>query len=423
MAGLKLPKFKAMSIEQEVFTFLNPKFVYIPLISGNDTNLTVLTKKGEYVKKGEIIAKRKGNFRIPIHSSVSGKVIDFVEKTYLTGEKVKCVVIENDFKEQVEKEYEPKKLISTYTKEEFLTLLQENGVIGMGGAGFPTYVKYDCKEKINTLIVNAVECEPYVTADYMVIQKYCESILEAVDAILEINGIDEAMIAIKKTNTELKEIFDRYIGTYLKVKIVLVPDIYPMGWERTLVRQVKHVEYRTLPIEKGIVVNNISTIYAIYEALKYNKPVMERFVTFSGDGLKNPRNVFLKVGTSAFEVLEKLEINAREYTIVAGGPMMGDAILDEELVITPNLNCVLVLKKGIENVETTCLRCGKCVEVCPAKMSPVLIHDHLSDKEYLSSLHPEKCVECGLCSYVCPAKIHIRESVREAKKILRERVK
>lgn len=423
MAGLKLPKFKTMSIEHEVFTYLQPKFVYIPLISGNDTNLTVLTKKGEYVKKGEIIAKRKGNFRIPIHSSVSGRVIDFVEKTYLTGEKVKCIVIENDFKEQVEKEYEPKKLISTYTKEEFLTLLHDNGVIGMGGAGFPTYVKYESKDKINTLIVNAVECEPYITADHAVIEKYCESILEAIDAILEINGIDEAIIAIKKTNVELKSIFDRYIGTYLKVKIALVPDIYPMGWERTLVWQVKHVEYRTLPLEKGIVINNISTIYAVYEALKYNKPVIERIVTFSGDGLKNPRNVLLKVGTSAFEVLEKLELDAKEYMVVAGGPMMGDIILDEDLVITPNLNCVLVLKKGIEDIETTCLRCGKCVEVCPAKMSPVLIRDHLKDKEYLSLLHPEKCVECGLCSYICPAKIRVREFVREAKKIVKERVK
>ena len=196
-----------------------------------------------------------------------------------------------------------------------------------------------------------------------------------------------------------------------------------MGWERTLVRQVKHVEYRTLPIERGIVVNNISTIYAIYEALKYNKPVMERFVTFTGDGLKNPRNVLLKVGTSAFEVLEKLEIDAREYIVVAGGPMMGDAILDEELVITPNLNCVLVLKKGLEDIETTCLRCGKCVEVCPAKISPVMIRDHLKDPGYLSRLQPLKCVECGLCSYICPAKIRVRESVREAKKIVKERAK
>ena len=179
---------KKMNTEIKVFN--KPKFVYIPLISGNDTNITVLVNKGEYVYKGSIIGKRKGDFRIPIHSSVSGIVVDFEEKTCLNGTLVKCVVIENDFKEKILPREEVK---TKYTKEEFIECLKENGIVGMGGSGFPTYIKYDVK-KIKTLIVNGVECEPYLRSDYVLAYNKCEEILEAIDTILEINNIDEEKI-------------------------------------------------------------------------------------------------------------------------------------------------------------------------------------------------------------------------------------
>ena len=197
---VKIDKHKLTN--DKLLVYNKPKKVYIPLISGNDTNITILVKKGEYVYKGSIIGKRKGDFRIPIHSSVSGTVLDFEEKTCFNGEKVKCVVIENDFKEKIEQKLSVKRSINKYTKEEFLNLLMENGIVGLGGAGFPTYVKYEPKN-INTLIVNAVECEPYITSDHILAKQKCEEILEAIDAILEINKIKEAIIAIKKENVEL----------------------------------------------------------------------------------------------------------------------------------------------------------------------------------------------------------------------------
>lgn len=388
-----------------------PKYVYVPLISGNDSDITILVKKGEYVSKGSIIGKRKGNFRIPLHSSVSGTVIDFEEHTAFNNQKVKCVVIENDFKEKISDK--PKKQ-SRYSKSEFVELLRENGIVGMGGSGFPTYVKYDTDKKIKTLIINAVECEPYITADYALITSKCEEILEAIDTIMEINDIDEAIIAVKKNNLKLKELFNNFIGTYLKIKICLVPNNYPMGWERTLVKEVKNVEYKNLPIEQGIIVNNISTIYAIYETLKFGKPLIERIVTFTGEGLQRPQNVLVKVGTSVKEIVESLGIK-KECTLVAGGPMMGINIVSDDLVISPNMNCVLLLPKYEEAEEIPCLRCGKCVEVCPAKLSPVMIMDNHRDKEKLTPLRPLDCVECGLCSYICPSKILVREFVKKAK--------
>ena len=404
--------------DEELFVYNKPKKVYIPLISGNDTNITILVNKGEYVYKGSIIAKRKGDFRIPIHASVSGTVLDFEERTCYNGEKVKCVVIENDFKEKIEQKLSVKKTINKYSKEEFLELIKENGIIGMGGAGFPTYVKYEAKN-INTLIVNAVECEPYIMADYALAKAKCEEILETIDAILEINKISEAIIAIKKENIALKQIFDSFIGTYLKIKIKLVPNVYPMGWEKKLVKQVTGKDYDKLPSEVGIIVNNISTVYAIYEALKYGKPLIERIVTFSGEGLEKPHNVLVKMGTPVKEILNELKIKD-DSVIIAGGPMMGIKV--EDLVVSPNLNCVLALNNDL-SIATPCIECGKCVSVCPVKLSPVLImktkYKQEKDIKKFQSLHPEKCIGCGLCSYICPAKLFVRERVKEAKNIVR----
>ena len=413
---VKIDKHRLTQDKLKVYN--KPKKVYIPLISGNDTDITILVNKGEYVYKGTIIGKRKGDFRIPIHSSVSGKVLDFEERICYNGQRVKCVVIENDFKEQIEQKLSVKRSINKYTKEEFINLLRENGVVGLGGAGFPTYVKYEPK-KINTLIVNAVECEPYITADDNLARQKCEEILETIDAILEINKIKEAIIAIKKENVQLKQIFDNFIGTYLKIKIKLVPNIYPMGWERKLIKEVTNKEYDKYPIEQKIVVNNISTIYAIYEVLKYNKPLIERVVTFSGENLEECTNVLVKIGTPVKEILEQLKIKG-EGIIVAGGPMMGKKV--DDLVVSPNLNCVLSLKNN-KDIHTSCLNCGKCVLVCPVKLVPVAIMKTKCKKDNsikkIIKLHPEKCIECGLCSYICPAKLNVRERVKDAKKLIR----
>ena len=420
ITGEKIPNKKSMSIKSKIGVYNKMKYVYIPLISGNDTNITVAVKKGDYVYKGTIIGKRKGNLRIPIHSSISGTVIDYEEKYISNGKKVKCVVIENDFLDAVEKEYENRN-ISKYTKLEFLKTLKDCGVVGLGGAGFPTYIKYNTDQKIHTLIVNAVECEPYITADYVLIKEKCEEILDTIDAVREINSIDEAIIAIKETNIELKELIDNYIGTYLKIKVELVPDIYPIGWEKSLVKYIKKTGYSLYPIEKGIIVNNVSTIYAIYEALKYHKPLTERIVTFTGENLKRPQNVLIKVGTSAHEIIEKIGgIKRKDSIFIAGGPMMGNLIPTDDIIINNNDNCIMVLDKIDFEESTKCTRCGKCVENCPAKLSPIIITENLKNKEILKKLEPNKCVECGLCSYICPAKINVRELVKQAREILRK---
>ena len=416
MGGLKIPKYKEMSMKNKLNIYNKPDKVYIPLEHNKNETSTILVKKDDYVFKGSLLGKRKGKFTLPVFSSVSGKVLDFEEHTISTGEKVKCVVIENDFKERIEKGLKQDNELSKISKDEFIERLEKCGIVGMGGAGFPTYLKYKTDEKIHTLIVNAVECEPYITADYFVIDRRCEEILEMIDAILEINDINECIIAFKKSNDTLLKVFNKYIGTYLKIKLVMLPNKYPFGWERKLIKKVTGITYDKLPSEKGIIVNNVSTIYAMYQALKLNKPILERIVTFSGAGLKKPQNVLVKIGTPVSEVIDYIGgvYKSKKTVLIAGGPMMGTQV--EDFVITPEINSVLVLEDNFKVEVTECLRCGKCVNVCPAKICPVLIKDSMNDLDKLKELEPNKCISCGLCSYVCPAKINLREYVKEAYK-------
>lgn len=412
---LKIPTHKVELKNKKIAIYNKPEYVYIPLVNGNDTDITILVKKGDHVLKGTHLGKRKGNIKIPIISTVSGKVVDFVAKPNMNGTEVKCVKIENDFKEKCieTKNYEK------IDKNTFLQLLHDNGIIGLGGAGFPTYIKYDNKE-IKSLLINAVECEPYITADYEVLKSHTEEILEGIDMILEINNIEEAIIAVKKTNIELIKILNNFIGTYLKIKIKEVPNLYPMGFERTLIKEVYNLEYEKLPIEKGIVVNNVSTIFAIYRVLKYNEPFTERVVTFAGNGFKKPQNILVKIGTEAKEVINNLigYKDIEEVNLIAGGPMMGESIPSSELIISPNLNSILVLKNKMDK-ELECIRCGKCIEVCPMKICPVLIKDNLKNIDKLKKLKALDCIECGLCSYICPSKILVREYVKQAKEKIR----
>ncbi len=407
--GIKL--FNEKSESKKIIVYNKPEVVYIPLISGNDTDITLLVRKGDYVFKGTPLGKRKGSIKIPIISTISGRVLDFVIKPYIDGSEIKYVKIENDFKEKVEKHESYEKI----DKSLFLKLLHDKAIIGLGGDGFPTHIKYDTKENIKTLLVNAVECEPYVIADYEILKNYTEEILETIDMILDINYIDEAIIAVKETDTELIKIFNSFVGTYLKIRICEVPNTYPMGYERILIKQVLNMDYKDQPIEKGIVVNNVSTVYAIYKALKYDEPFTEKIVTFSGDIFESPQNFLVKIGTEIKSILNQLQgyDSKSDVNIVVGGTMRGKKVSDE-VTITPGCSSVLIMKNTNDHT-IDCIRCGKCIDVCPMGLCPLMIKENINKPNKLKKLNVDKCIECGLCSYICPSRIPIREIIREAK--------
>ena len=284
---------------------------------------------------------------------------------------------------------------------------------------FPTYIKYDVKKRIKHLIINAVECEPYITADYVILKEHTKEILECIDAIMAINKIENGYIVVKKNNDLIAKISDLLCG-YPKIKLVKVPNIYPMGWEKNVVKYAIKKSYDKLPIEVDAVTNNVSTIYAIYNALKDGIPLISRIVTVSGDGIKKPINVRVRIGQNAHDLLEGLGYKRKKNILISGGPMMGVSMPSDDFVITSNINCILLFKPDDADLQSVCFRCGKCVSVCPAKLSPVLIKDNINNTEELKKLNVSKCVECGLCSYVCPAKIMLRNKVIQAKKNVRD---
>lgn len=418
MRGTKLNGNKKLTKDKKIIVFNKPKYVYIPLICSNNEDIELKVRRGSNVSIGSIIGINT-KWNIPIHSSVSGKVVDYEEKYIYNGNLIKTVKIENDFNDTYIEVNNIKK-IDKYTKKEFIQILKDCSIRGMGGADFPTYIKYDTKKRIKHLIINAVECEPYITADYHIIKEYASQILETIDAIMTINKIDKAYFAIKKNNQDLLKILNEIIGTYPKIKIVLVHDKYPMGWEKNLVEYVLHKKYDKLPIEVDTIVNNVSTIYAIYNALTYKRPVTNRLVTIAGDGLKKNAIVDVKIGQDISEILDELGHKKRDILFISGGPMMGRTIEDENFVITNNVNAILLLKDNDNEVVKTCIRCGRCASICPAKLSPILIKENINNKDELKKLNVHRCIECGLCSYICPAKILLRELVIRAKKNARD---
>lgn len=415
MRGVTIKMDDKIKVKKEMLEFIKPQKIYIPLENKSGIKYKKLVNVGDYVFKGQVVAMNE-SIDFPIHSSVSGYVVENESNELNTGKKVECIAIENDFKEKYQEKLGSIKEISNYSKEEFIELLKTSGITGLGGSDFPTFLKYNTDSKINYLLVNGVECEPYISCDKVVMSKYMEKILEAVDAILEIMKIKKAYIVVKSSNIESQKVINKYINTYPNIKLALMPDMYPAGWERNIVEVVLHKKYDKYPVEVGAIVSNVSTIYAIYEMLKYNTPLTERIITITGTGIRKPSNIKVKIGTKLSEIIENIEgyKDIKKPIFIAGGPMMGSSLPNDNLIVTKDLNCVLVID-DIELTNYPCIKCGKCTNVCPVHLLPVMIMNNIGNEKKLKELMPQKCIECGLCSYICPSKIEVREYVRIAK--------
>ena len=414
-----IPGRKALTDSNAIVRLNTPKKVYIPLIAFNKEDVEIYVKEGDKVKIGTKLAARNDHFYVPVFSSVSGVVVEFVNMPYTWGpRKVKHIVIENDHQDQ--REPHPTLDLETASKDEIVEHIKQMGIVGCGGAGFPTFAKYNNVKQADYLLINAVECEPFLTTDYRSANDYLDDIVYGTLALQKAGNIAKVKVAIKSDKKEtiarLKEAFKPHTS----VEVVGVPNVYPMGWERTLVRELVNKEYERLPIEIGCVVNNSTTAIAVSQAMKYGYPITEKLVTVSGNGIQNPANVLVKIGTKMEEVIEACGGTVtEEVTMQAGGPMMGNALLSAETVINPSTNA-LTIQEFVVSDPIACLRCGACNDHCPAGILPVLIMDaeKVKDFDRLVKLDTNACIECGLCTYVCPSKIEVTEAVRRGKRVL-----
>lgn len=404
---------KKIKPNKKIIDDLEIQIIYIPLESKMGYKYKLKVNVGDYVCIDDVIGINPVTDLV-LKSSVSGTIVGLEKKYISSGKIVDCLVIENDFKEKYRNKLGKKQDITKYTKDSFIGLLKNGGVTGMSGTDYPTFLKYDTDKKIKYLIINGVECEIYTSSDNAVMYNHPQEILETIDAILEIMNIDKAYIAINENNQMIIKTLLKYINTYPNIKIYPVIDAYPSGWERALIKDILGLTYDKEPNEVGVITNNVSTIYSIYELLKYSRHQTEKIVTISGPGIKKAGNYKVKIGTNFSEIILKTEgysNKVKNPILIAGGAMMGTSIPSDELIITKDLNSILVLENE-ETKESPCIKCGKCSEVCPVGIMPVLI---LDNKEQAKKLKIDKCIECGLCSYVCPAKIEVREILKSIK--------
>ncbi len=415
---------KNLSDHRDVVRVNAGKFVYIPLMSMFSTNIEVLVNEGDKVKVGTLIARRVDGMIVPFFSSVSGTVVGKQTIMHAVLKPLEHLVIENDGKYETIQSFEPIDYVKA-TREELVDFMMNAGIVGCGGAGFPTYIKYKNPKGISTLIINAVECEPYITADYRMISDNIDDLVLGTKAMLKLSTAKEAWIAIKSPKKELIAKIKAAIAGINDIKVKEVPDVYPMGWERTLVWQLMKKRYDRLPSEIGAICNNATTAIAFAKAIRTGMPITEKMITISGTGILNPANVSVPVGVKTSEIVAALGgYVGEDVLLIAGGPMMGKTIPSDQFVVTPYGNAVTIMKN--EKVTSiACLRCGRCNDMCPAGILPVRINnaEEAKDGDMIERLHAEQCIECGLCTFVCPSKLDVAEGVRRAKRILQLRKK
>lgn len=403
--------------EHKETVVLKPSVVSIPVTAGYDPNPTILVSAGDKVKVGTKIAVFESRFIVPVFSSVSGTVKGIEMKMHQSLKKVNHIVIESDG--LFEKETgNPTIDWENATREELIEFTKNAGIIGCGGAGFPTYVKYAGAKDVKELIINAVECEPFITSDYKLVEENFEMMLMGVKAMKKMADAPIAKIAIKKSHPELIDLVNKKLTGVDGVVCVPVPDVYPMGWERTLVFEITKKRYDKLPGEIGVIINNATTAYMLAKAMTTGEGIVSRTVTVSGDGVKNPLNVTVPTGTCVKEVVEACGGYTSENIILCcGGPMMGGTATTDEISVERASNAYTVLINNPVK-EIACLRCGRCSDYCPSGLQPVRISNmaKVKNNEALGKLEVMKCIECGMCTYVCPSKIAVTENVRRAKR-------
>lgn len=415
---------KKITKGKKIHPFKSPPVLYVPLLEGFGNTPEPIVLVGDEVKKYQIIAKASKGFSAKVHSPVSGKVAKIYKQLQADGKRAVSIVIENDFQET---EWESDNgICDNYSPEELLHIIEDAGIVGEGGAQFPTALKFKTEDKdIHTFVINGAECEPYLTADYAIMAEKTKELLEGIYYANEILKAPKVIIGIERQNKELKETFapflkeDRYKG----YKVEIVSNEYPQGGELQLIKSVAGVEVPNdkLSADYGFIVSNIGTLYAIYEAVVNGKPVVDRIVTISGEKSKNFGNFEIKIGTPVSHILDTIEYSEKEPIIVSGGPMMGKCIYDYSTPIHKGAGGLLLLRRR-HFKRLPCISCGYCVDVCPMHLMPMKYEEHYRKENYkkLQKYNIDDCIDCGACEYICPCNVPLLESIQKGKTKLKE---
>ena len=416
---------KSLAKDKAIVTVMPKGDLIYPLSQHIGAPASPIVSVGDHVLKGQKIAEAGGFVSAPIHASVSGTVKAIEPHFNPTGSKVNCIVVENDGEYQ-EVEYTPAKPLDALTKEEILNLIGEAGIVGMGGAGFPTKVKLSPKEpeKIEYVIANCAECEPYITADYRRMLENPEELVSGMKVVLKLFDNAKGIFGVEDNKPDCIAKLKELTKDEPRMEVLALKTKYPQGAERQLIFATtgRVINSSMLPADAGCVVDNVETLIGIHHAVIDERPVMERIVTVSGDGVKEPGNFKVLFGTNQRELVEAAGgFLGEPEKVISGGPMMGFAMFTLDTPITKTSSSILCLTKDevAANEPSACINCGRCVEVCPSRIIPSRLADFAEhhNEEAFTKWEGLECVECGSCSYVCPAKRQLKQAIGSMRKI------
>lgn len=424
--GAHPPSYKELTEWSVLEQAKEPSILTIPLHQHTGAPCSPLVKSGDRVKVGQKIGQADAFVSAPVHSSVSGIVKEIKAMPTPTGLTVDCVIIESDGKNEFHESVKPKGKLEELSSKQIVEIVKEAGITGMGGAGFPTHVKLSppSNKKIDTVIINGAECEPYLTGDSRNMVESPEKIVFGLKAIMKAVNVERGIIGVENNKPHGIEALTEACKDESNIKLVPLKVKYPQGDEKRLIDATlgRKVPSGGLPMDVGAVVCNASTTKAIADAIIEGKPLYERVVTVTGNGIKKPKNLVVKIGTSFQNLIEQCGGYKEDKPgkIIMGGPMMGISQYTTEVPVIKGSGGILVLTKDQVKSDPVgpCIKCGKCLKVCPVKLQPL----HLSNYslkgffDKAEELHALDCVECGACSYICPAKRPLVESIRVAKR-------
>lgn len=423
--GIHPPENK-ISVGKNIETLPIPKQVSIPVSQHIGAPAKVLVKKGDLVKVGQIIAESGGFVSANIHSSVSGKIFKIDNVMDSSGYKKQAVIINvegDEWMDDIDKSEHLKKDISL-SAQEIVKKVNQAGVVGLGGATFPSHVKLSVPKgkKVDVLILNGVECEPYLTSDHQLMMEKADEMLVGIQILMKALQVDKALIGIENNKidaiTHLSSLLENYTG----IEVHALKVQYPQGGEKQLIKALikREVPSGGLPLDVGAVVHNVGTAFAVYEAVQKNKPLFERIVTLTGKSVKNPKNYKVRIGTPISDLVEASGgVPEDAGKIVNGGPMMGKAIVNLDIPVTKGTSGILIFPKEESKRREiqNCIRCAKCLNVCPMGLEPYLLMP-LAEMENWEQIEKESimdCIECGSCSYICPSDRPLLDYIRLGK--------
>ena len=413
--------------DKKIQDFPEPDILVIPMGQHIGAPCKPLVKKGDLVTMGQKIGDNTG-LCVPVHASVSGKVKAVEMRPHTSGTNMMSVVIENDHQDTLCEEIQPRtqEQIDALTPEELMAIIREAGIVGMGGATFPTHVKLSSGiGKVDTIIVNVGECEPYIVADDRLCREYPKSLISGLKVIMKVLSLNTAHIGIEDNKPEaiasLKQAIDPADGIVVDV----LRSMYPQGAEKQLIYAVtgREVPSGGLPAAVGCAVFNAATCKAIHDAVYLGMPLIRRIVTVSGDITMEPKNLMVPIGTSFNDLLEAVGHSENPYKVLSGGPMMGAAQYDLSVPVIKGSNAVTILGKKnrtyVENPQS--IRCGKCIDACPMHLMPLKMHQAVQSRsvDEMKAVNMLDCIECGCCAYTCPACIPLVHSFRTGKQLIR----